>query len=371
MSEPVSKAEIEDVLSSIRRLVSENTGPIRREKTPEKGTERLVLTPAFRIDEESGEADDSAENDSPDSSADAAQPETAAVKAPILDAILPDEEDLALPDLDDVPQEAAAAPEPASGPDETTVAEEAPTEDASPQDEAPGEATKQHLNPLEQRIAELEAVVARSAAEFEPDGSESEDMPDAFVFQHRYDVRPTPKDTPPQAEPDAAEAEAEIAEEAPAAEAEPAAAMEEPKRDRIIEVIRAVPDMPTPAAEDDAAVEASEPAQAFEPEADEAPEPVADVADEIVTEDAEDLVSDEAWDEVEAAEHDDDGWEEVSPSARDDSNEAIIDEDALRELVAQLVREELQGSVGERITHNVRRMIRREIARALSLQGFE
>ena len=43
----------------------------------------------------------------------------------------------------------------------------------------------------------------------------------------------------------------------------------------------------------------------------------------------------------------------------------------LREMVAQLVRDELQGTVGERITHNVRRLIRREIARALTLQDFE
>lgn len=51
--------------------------------------------------------------------------------------------------------------------------------------------------------------------------------------------------------------------------------------------------------------------------------------------------------------------------------ETVIDEAMLRELVAQLVRDELQGTVGERITHNVRRLIRREIARALTLQDFE
>jgi len=55
----------------------------------------------------------------------------------------------------------------------------------------------------------------------------------------------------------------------------------------------------------------------------------------------------------------------------DDSEEAVIDEDALRELVARLVREELQGTVGERITRNVRRLVRREIQRALTLKDFE
>ena len=61
--------------------------------------------------------------------------------------------------------------------------------------------------------------------------------------------------------------------------------------------------------------------------------------------------------------------DEPDAAARDD--EAIIDEEMLRELVARMVREELQGTVGERITHNVRRLIRREIARALSLQEFD
>ena len=53
------------------------------------------------------------------------------------------------------------------------------------------------------------------------------------------------------------------------------------------------------------------------------------------------------------------------------ADEAVLDEEALRELVSRMVREELQGVVGERITHNVRRMVRREISRALSLQSFE
>ncbi len=42
------------------------------------------------------------------------------------------------------------------------------------------------------------------------------------------------------------------------------------------------------------------------------------------------------------------------------------DEAALRELIAQVVREELQGVLGERITRNVRKMVRREIYRALA-----
>lgn len=46
----------------------------------------------------------------------------------------------------------------------------------------------------------------------------------------------------------------------------------------------------------------------------------------------------------------------------------ILDEEALRELVADIVRKELQGALGERITRNVRKLVRREIQRALASQ---
>ena len=45
-----------------------------------------------------------------------------------------------------------------------------------------------------------------------------------------------------------------------------------------------------------------------------------------------------------------------------------MDEEVLRTLIAQVVREELQGVLGERITRNVRKMVRREIYRALAEQ---
>ena len=43
-----------------------------------------------------------------------------------------------------------------------------------------------------------------------------------------------------------------------------------------------------------------------------------------------------------------------------------MDEDALRELIGKLVREELQGELGERISRNVRKLVRREIHRAMA-----
>ncbi|WP_420586637.1 hypothetical protein [Ruegeria sp.] len=48
-----------------------------------------------------------------------------------------------------------------------------------------------------------------------------------------------------------------------------------------------------------------------------------------------------------------------------------MDEEALRTLIAQVVREELQGVLGERITRNVRKLVRREIYKALAEQKVE
>lgn len=49
----------------------------------------------------------------------------------------------------------------------------------------------------------------------------------------------------------------------------------------------------------------------------------------------------------------------------------VLDEETLRNMVADIVREELQGPLGERITRNVRKLVRREINRALAEHGIE
>lgn len=71
-----------------------------------------------------------------------------------------------------------------------------------------------------------------------------------------------------------------------------------------------------------------------------------------------------------AREFDGDAWEDEDVAFAIE-NEAVLDEDALRDLVAEIVREELMGSLGERITRNVRKLVRREIHRALNSQDFE
>ncbi|VDC32097.1 hypothetical protein [Pseudogemmobacter humi] len=50
MSEPLSSHEIEDVLSSIRRLVSEEMRPLKQPDPPApQGPEKLLLTPSLRV----------------------------------------------------------------------------------------------------------------------------------------------------------------------------------------------------------------------------------------------------------------------------------------------------------------------------------
>lgn len=60
---------------------------------------------------------------------------------------------------------------------------------------------------------------------------------------------------------------------------------------------------------------------------------------------------------------------ETSANSAEDDNmfqEHVMDENALRELIGKLVREELQGELGERISRNVRKLVRREIHRAMA-----
>ncbi len=55
----------------------------------------------------------------------------------------------------------------------------------------------------------------------------------------------------------------------------------------------------------------------------------------------------------------------------DPADEMVIDADALRDLVVDIIRQELQGVLGERITRNVRKLVRREIHRALESRDLQ
>lgn len=66
--------------------------------------------------------------------------------------------------------------------------------------------------------------------------------------------------------------------------------------------------------------------------------------------------------------------EEVDDAAAEamlSADHDVLDEDVLRDLVSEIVRQELQGALGERITRNVRKLVRREIHRAMATQDLE
>ena len=48
----------------------------------------------------------------------------------------------------------------------------------------------------------------------------------------------------------------------------------------------------------------------------------------------------------------------------------LQDEDVLRAVIRDVLREELQGAMGERVTRNLRKLIRAEVARALTARGI-
>jgi cell pole-organizing protein PopZ len=254
MSDPVSNAEIEDVLSSIRRLISENASIRRPAAVEGRALEKLVLTPAFRVGEPAAE-------DAPDTERESAR----------------------------------KTPEPGS---------------------------------LEERIAELEAAVGRRYDDWEPDGSE-------YVSQAPEEMIFTPADAASGWEEDPWAADEKV-------ETTAAESAGEATRDAWISR--------DPGAEDMAGVDSTE------------------------TEDTGGLNGTEA-EEAASWENDpelfQDDVEENTAEAGWDPEETVLDEEALREMVARLVRDELQGAVGERITRNVRRLVRREIQRALSLKEFE
>ncbi|WP_114967150.1 hypothetical protein [Alkalilacustris brevis] len=238
MSDAMKDGEIEDVLSSIRRLVSQETPGAASAPAGAAAPGRLLLTAALRI-------------------------------------------------VPGTPR--AAAPE--AAPEETP---------APRSQDAPGPSSAERRASLEQTIAELEAAVSQYDEEWEPDGTE----PPQRVEEPAPEM---PASSP-----------------VPVASAGGAQQHDAAKADNVRPFI-------IPAS--------SRVPRADRPQADSGP-----------------ATSDEGGE-----------GEEASPPLRALApHELPEDEDALRELVARLVREELHGPLGERITRNVRKLVRSEIARALA-----
>ncbi len=289
MSERKTNVEMDDVLSSIRELVSET---VAAKPDPHPPADRLVLTPALMVVE---------------GSAHLRKPAAPQAQGNPQDGIAPDQ------------SEESGADAPISA--EFIAMEQAWQEElrrmkARREGKAAGENTREQAHvSLEERIAELEAAVGQAEDEWEPDGSE----PDAFrPLRHRlFEVIENPK--PPQP---AARSSVEKPKEPPVARPDPA-----PQPEPQSEPVFSHSDAPfflsrnLQAPADPASANRSLPA----------PETAGEKGGELVEDD-----------------------------------DVYLDLDALRDMISDVVREELRGRLGETITRNVRRMVRLEIDRAIA-----
>lgn len=266
MSGPQGTSEIEDFVSSVRRLVSADARS--RPTTRELAQDRLVLTPALRV-----------------------VPEAAEAAAPLI---------LTAPATDEV----ATQPEPLSGPD--TVVEAAAVAAVQPDDQ------------------QSEAVLA--------------DAPQTYDAEWEEEIWSEPGQPLSELALGAEEAEV-IADSTPeAAVATAPSAADTVKRD-------------SPWAEvgegwlDDDLSEAPQ-AKAQPPKPGKA-EAMAERQD-VLRLTAEDMLTDS----------------EGNPLT-------VLDEAALQQIMRQLIREELKGVLGERITQSVRKLVRAEINRALAAHALD
>lgn len=434
MADRKGTMEIEDVLSSIRRLVAADTRTVTPEPAPppqdSAAADRLLLTPAQRIDDPAaGEAAADAagepdplrawDEDSRAERATAADDEDIEATLAALEAALAeDAEATAAPSAEDADvaghfpagpwapdgdgdgegdatgvQDAAwsaAADDlpPAAGIDraEKPVAAGEEIFDGAPED-AGSESASEDIAP-EPEAPEPEAPEPEAPEDIAPEGSapaaempltevpevEAAEEPVArtprrgFIWEAAFEET-DPEDLPPV--PDSlAEAEAawDIAAMDEAATATPE--MDLPEREDLTEA--AVPEAASLPADDDPGLDL--PADPLpEPEADFAvqdghapapatgatePEPAAALP-------APAIAAGVGFDADPEAEEMDTGL-----GLFEGEDGLPLDEAALRDLVAEIIRDELRGALGARIARNLRQMVRQELARELAARGL-
>ena len=331
MSDRMSNVEIEDVISSIRKLVDKSDPGGAQ---PAEAASKLVLEPSQLV-EESPAPQPVPE---PDVAADASAKTDGPLK--LGEAIKPKKVKKA--------EEAAPAPQDAEKPSEADVLEAELSENA-PEDEVLDDPV---IDGQAELLDEWEPAEGLPGAAF---GGIDPDIEDA-------DLAEVEDSAPPKAEVlmfshAAARSKAKAAEAKAAEEAKKKAAAEAEAAKAASEVEAEASDAEP--AEESVAAEAEE-TQAVAPEVEtetgEAAQETPDVAES----------RDDLEDELLAAELSEDGTDADENSEDLDVDDLPLNEDALRAMVATVIREELKGALGERITRNVRKMVRREIANALS-----
>ncbi len=343
MSDPVTNVQIEDVLSSIRRLVSEESRLETRAK-PEQAprvNDRLVLTPALRV------ADD------PVPEAKSAEPETAPVDAAAEPLALSDPIEVVDEDASDQSNEA-----PWQDPTATLfeAAQSPDVDDGDPEDEA--ETVNAEEAPAV-GAGQEEGKVEIEDPDVVYDDAEEGEEPDGYVEQPASEeIEPEIVET---AEMDPVDPEVEETDDIVWPElqstVEPRAAEADASQEREAEMSHS-----ERAESLSAKIEALEAAIG---KTKDQWEPDGEIGDDYA---GTVHVAPMAWRDHEAETKAQAGGDE---SGLGDLDEAVLDEESLRELVSDIVRQELQGALGERITRNVRKLVRREIHRALAAQELD
>lgn len=195
-------------------------------------------------------------------------------------------------------------------------------------------------NELEARIAEVEAAVAARSEQWDPDAAEQDDYAGG-------EVDPLPWE-------DHDEDKGEVAPEDEVEEVSP-------EDVEAIEEAVVLDETTEPSSEPfDPLSEDTVHAPVEELSPDPQPEPL-NLADVALTDDVTEIVSDAITESA----------AEAAADAAWYSEDTVIDENTLRDLVSEIVRQELQGALGERITRNVRKLVRREIHRAMVGQEYD
>ncbi|WP_299149085.1 hypothetical protein [uncultured Tateyamaria sp.] len=309
MSDPMTNTEVEDVLASIRRLVSDDKRP-ESAPTEKPVADRLVLTPSLRVMEDDP-VDDNAE---------------AEVEAEQVEEVefASDDEDQA---SDQASQDVIAEAE------DDLIADEDWAETMPKLDE---------LEDPDRNEPDIETPHTHDEAPFVHVEAEDDVWPIA-------DGAANMPDPSPQEHADVVDVELEPEIQATAPEAEPATDHAQSLSDKIAALETLI------GGRDDE----------FEPDDPGTDDYAGTQAPAMEWEDAEEPPVHAAFAEAPKAPAKDDQAPLFS------SEDDLLDEDALRELVSDIVREELQGALGERITRNVRKLVRREIHRALAAQELE
>ncbi|WP_146193136.1 hypothetical protein [Maritimibacter sp. 55A14] len=354
MSKSVSPLDVEDVLSSIRRLVSDDTrSPAVADKpaspaadVPAAG-EKLILTDALRVPgepEETGLAGSAGAEGGDDMEEKGAAEATAADDRPARTSA-----DMAADDSASGTTEAVETEDPEvvadAGDGDAGSGAAASEQDAEKDEEAP-QGTLEDAVTADDGLAD-EQDAADAAATADPDW-------DAVEVPAEDDSADEPAQETPDTEDrmaddyakDAGDMEADVAE---AADTPPEAATDEGGREVDIGLTRRL---------HLTAMIVDEPDAGGDPAGDAATE------ESRAADDA--ALFGEELDEGEDAED-----EEEEIGLFDENGESILDEEALREMIVQTVREQLTGELGERMTRNVRKLVRREIQRALASREFE